>query len=82
MALAKSAKKAPKKKAPAKKKPAAKADRVGEVAMSVAEAVAKSKKAEAEKKPSALDCAARVLVETKQPMTTKELVEAMAAKGY
>ena len=35
-----------------------------------------------EKKPSALDSAARVLAETKQPMTTKELVAAMAAKGY
>jgi hypothetical protein len=34
------------------------------------------------KKLSALDAAARILQETKQPMTCKELVESMAAKGY
>jgi HB1, ASXL, restriction endonuclease HTH domain len=34
------------------------------------------------KKPSALDAAARVLAETGSPMTCKELIEAMAAKGY
>ncbi len=61
--------KAPRKKPTAKKKTAPKT-------------VAKPKKAKAEKKPSALDCAARILAETKQPMTTKELVEATAAKGY
>jgi hypothetical protein len=36
----------------------------------------------AERKMSALDAAAKVLAETKQPMTAKALIEAMAAKGY
>jgi hypothetical protein len=34
------------------------------------------------KKLSALDAAARVLQDTKQAMNCKELIEAMAAKGY
>jgi len=34
------------------------------------------------KHTSALDAAARVLKETGKPMRSKELVEAMAAKGY
>ena len=42
---------------------------------------AKTKKPKAEKKASALDAAAKVLGEAKAPMTTKELVEAMAAKN-
>jgi len=33
-------------------------------------------------KLGALDAAAKVLAETKQPMTCKEMVETMAAKGY
>jgi hypothetical protein len=40
------------------------------------------KKAPAKRKAGALDSAARVLVETRQPMTSRELVEAMATKGY
>ncbi len=48
---------------------------------------AKAKKVKAEKaakpkKVSALDAAARVLAEAGAPMTTKEMVDAMAAKGY
>jgi hypothetical protein len=40
-------------------------------------------KAEAgEKKSSALDAAAKVLAEEKRPMSTKELIGLMAAKGY
>jgi len=35
-----------------------------------------------EKKPSALDAAARVLAEAGQAMTCKEMIGAMAAKGY
>ena len=31
---------------------------------------------------SALDAAAKVLGEAKRPMSTKEMIEAMAAKGY
>jgi hypothetical protein len=34
------------------------------------------------KKVSALDAAARVLAEAKQPMNCQALIEAMAAKGY
>jgi hypothetical protein len=34
------------------------------------------------KKLSAIDAAAKVLAETRQPMNCKELVDAMAAKGY
>ena len=33
-------------------------------------------------KLSALDAAAKVLAETGQPMSCKEMIEAMAAKGY
>ena len=33
-------------------------------------------------KASALDSAAKVLGESKEPMTTKEMIEAMGAKGY
>src|SRR6516165_3668582 len=44
---------------------------------------AKSPKAEVKPKElSALDAAAKVLTETGQPMSCKELIEAMAAKGY
>jgi hypothetical protein len=80
MAPAKTTKKAPRKKA-ATKKPTTKAGRVDAAAKTVAKAVAKSKKPKAEKKPSALDAAAKVLADNKDPMTTKELVEAMSAKG-
>ena len=34
------------------------------------------------KKLSALDAAAKVLAETGQPMSCKEMIEAMAQKGY
>jgi len=43
----------------------------------------KSTKTEAKpKKLSALDAAAKVLAETGQPMSCKEMIEAMAQKGY
>jgi hypothetical protein len=43
----------------------------------------RTKPAEAEaKKLSALDAAAQVLAETGQPMSCKEMIEAMAQKGY
>ena len=35
-----------------------------------------------DKKLSALDAAAKVLAETGQPMACKEMIEAMAKKGY
>lgn len=41
-----------------------------------------TKPAKSEGKMSALDAAAKVLGESKQPMTTKAMVEAMAAKKY
>jgi hypothetical protein len=43
---------------------------------------AKAKPEAKEKKMSALDAAAKVLGETGEPMSTKELIDAMAAKGY
>jgi hypothetical protein len=36
----------------------------------------------ADKRLSALDAAARVLTEVRQPMTCPELIQAMASKGY
>ncbi len=41
----------------------------------------KAKKAKADGKLSALDAAAKVLADSGEPMTTKEMIEAMAAKG-
>jgi hypothetical protein len=44
---------------------------------------AKATKAEGEaKKLSAIDAAAKVLAEKAEPMTCKEMIEVMAAKGY
>ena len=47
---------------------------------------AKSKKTKEagadDKKLGALDAAAKVLAETSQPMSCKEMIEAMAQKGY
>jgi HB1, ASXL, restriction endonuclease HTH domain len=43
---------------------------------------AKKEKPAKPKKVSALDAAARLLGETGTAMTTKEMIEAMAAKGY
>ena len=42
----------------------------------------KVRAANAERKLSALDAAAKLLAESKEPMTTREMIEAMAAKGY
>ncbi len=42
----------------------------------------KTKEAAEAKKLSALDAAAKVLAGTGQPMSCKELIEAMAQKGY
>jgi len=42
----------------------------------------KTKEAAEAKKLSALDAAAKVLAETGQPMSCKEMIEAMAQKGY
>ncbi len=36
----------------------------------------------AEKKIGAIDAAAKLLAETGQPMTCREMIEAMASKGY
>jgi hypothetical protein len=61
------------KKKPATKKPAAKKSAKG-----TKKPAAKKK----EGKTSAVDAAAKVLGESKEPMTTKEMIEAMSAKGY
>jgi hypothetical protein len=78
---------ATKKKPTTKKKPATKratkADRVSAAAKTVAKAVAANKKRPFKRAGgSALDSAAKVLGESKSPLTTKQMVEAMASKGY
>ena len=45
-------------------------------------APAKAKPKKADGKMSALDAAAKVLAEAKQAMTCKEMIDAMASKGY
>ena len=59
--------------APAKPEPATKAE---------GKAKGKKTKAEKPKKTSALDAAAKVLTEAGNPMNTKEMIDAMTAKGY
>lgn len=44
--------------------------------------VAKTVKVTGKQRTSALDAAVRVLTEAKQPLTTREMIAAMAAKGY
>ncbi len=41
-----------------------------------------TKKSAKPQRTSALDAAVRVLSETSKPLTTREMIEAMAAKGY
>ena len=53
-----------------------------EEAVPAKKAQAKAKKEKPEGKLSCLDAAAKVLGESNEPMNTKEMVEAMAAKGY
>jgi HB1/ASXL restriction endonuclease-like protein with HTH domain len=60
-----------------KKKPASKKQKA-----KTGKAAVRPKKAKAEGKLSAIDAAAKVLGETSQAMATKELIEAMATKGY
>ncbi len=45
-------------------------------------AVKKAAANQGHKKMSALDAAAKVLSESKEPLRTKEMIERMAAKGY
>ena len=59
-----------------------KAKAEGEAATPKTPKAAKTKAPKAEGKMSALDAAAKVLAEEARPMTAKELIEAMAAKGY
>jgi HB1/ASXL restriction endonuclease-like protein with HTH domain len=61
------------KKKPATKKPAAKTTK------GTKKPAAKKK---AEGKTSALDAAAKVLGESNEPLTTKQMIEAMETKGY
>src|SRR3954470_22928471 len=63
---------------PATKKPAAKKSTRKSATKKAAPKAAK----EASGKASALDSAAKVLSESKKPLTTKEMVDAMSAKGY
>lgn len=71
------------------RKPPARATKKGATtrpaAKTTANGAAKSKKSVAKKtsgKASALDAAAKVLGESKAPLTTKEMIDAMGAKGY
>ena len=41
-----------------------------------------AKKTTSKEKLSALDAAARVLAESKEPLNSKQMIEAMASKGY
>ncbi len=92
-----STKKTTTRKAPKTAKPQAKATKKASVKKSEPQAAetkvettadakpAKTKKPAKEKVPgklSALDAAAKVLAEAGQPMTSKEMIDAMAAKGY
>ncbi|MEX2186157.1 MAG: winged helix-turn-helix domain-containing protein [Pirellulales bacterium] len=47
-----------------------------------AKAPARTKKPKTAGKLSALDAAAKVLAESGEPMTTRDMIEAMASKGY
>lgn len=73
------------KKAPAKKnlvkKPSAKPTAKANSAKPGKKPADKGNGADKPKRTSALDAAARVLAESKTPMTSRELIDAMAAKG-
>ena len=71
-------------KKPTTKKSAAKASQPSKapIAKAPAKKPAPPKKQRELKKLSGLDAAAKVLEESGKPMTTKQMVEAMAAKGY
>jgi hypothetical protein len=77
MATKKTAKKAATAKAAAKK--AATRNTPAEKATT---AKAKKARAKSNGKLSAIDAAAKVLGENKEPMSTKQMIEAMAEKGY
>lgn len=66
-----------------KKTAAPKANKTAKAAPNNAAALKTSKgKPTAPPKLSALDAAAKVLAEAKEPMAAKEMIDAMAAKGY
>ena len=71
-------------KKPTARKPAKKSAAKKPTATTAANGAAKAKKpaAKKERKTSALDAAAKVLGEAKEPLTTKEMIAAMEAKGY
>jgi hypothetical protein len=64
------------------KKPTAKKSGAKQSTKKPAAKTNKPTKKKASGKTSALDAAAKVLGESKEPLTTKEMVEAMRAKGY
>ncbi len=71
------------KSAPATKKRPTKPDQIDAAFKALGKSVVESKsKKPTAKKMSALDAAAKVLAAAKAPMTTSELIEAMATKGY
>lgn len=68
-------------KAAAPKKTTAKSTKSAQ-AKAAKPAKAKTEKPKREKKVSCIDAAARVLAESGQPLTTREMIEAMGDKGY
>jgi hypothetical protein len=83
MAKKKIARKTTNKTASAAKRRPRKADQIDAALKSLGKSAVKSKAQKpAVKKMSALDAAAKVLATAKEPMTTGELIEAMAAHRY
>ena len=78
MAAKKTTKKATTRKATTRKSAAAKLD----ASKPAAKKQPAKKAGSAKKKLSALDAAAKVLGEATEPMASKEMIEAMATKGY
>ena len=75
-------KQAPAKQAAAKNTAGGKDGAKTSAAQAATKKPAAKKAAKGEKKLSALNAAAKVLAEAKEPMTSKALIEAMSAKGY
>jgi hypothetical protein len=63
------------------KKPAAKTTKPAKAKAEAPAKAAKTKKAKPDGKMSALDAAAKVLADAGEPMNTKAMIEAMAAKN-
>ena len=65
-----------------KKRPTKKAPRKTAKGTATKKPATKKPTKKSDGKTSALDAAAKVLGESKEPLTTKEMIDAMQAKGY